>query len=72
MKTRMFVSILISVLTVLIVSGCATTPVRLLNSAKSGNYKWVKKMLEEGADVNTQDNTGATALIMASQSEDNK
>ena len=67
MKTRMLVSILIFVCTVLIISGCATTSERLHQSVNSGEYAKVEKLIEKGADVNTQDQYGRTALICASE-----
>lgn len=37
----------------------------LINAAKRGNYNKVEKLLRE--DVNTQEITGDTALILASE-----
>ena len=76
MKTRTFVSILIFVLTILLISSCtttiqlirysATTP-RIIKTIESGDSDKVKRLIEEGADVNAKDNYGNTALMWASQ-----
>jgi len=77
MKTRMLVSILILVLAVLIIiGGCETTPKTqeeredvnqevFFQAVKSGDYAEVKRLIEEGADVNAQNNDGWTALMWA-------
>ncbi len=65
MKTRTFVIILILVFAVLLISSCAITPI-IIKTVESGDYSEVKRLIEEGADVNTQANTGETALIVAS------
>ena len=73
----MFVSILILVLAVLIITGsCATTPKTqerendnqeiFFQAVRSGDIAEVKRLIEEGVDVNTQDKFGHTALIPAS------
>jgi ankyrin repeat protein len=36
-------------------------------SVRSGDYAAVKRLIEEGMDVNTQNNNGSTALMWASQ-----
>ena len=64
MKIRTLVSILILVLTVLMISNCATTSKMLIQSADSGDYAEVKRLVEKGADVNTQNNYGRTALTV--------
>ncbi len=78
MKTITFVIILILVLAVLIItSSCATTPKTqaegegvqpevFFQSVKGGDYAEVKRLIEEGADVNAQDNDGHTILMYAS------
>ena len=67
MKTRMLISIFILVLVVLIItSSCATTPKTkeereggqpevFFQAIRSGDYADVKRLIEEGADVNAQD-----------------
>ncbi len=72
MKTRTLVSILILVLAVLIIiGGCATTPKPqeerevFFQSVSSGDYAEVKRLIEEGANVNAQANDGQTALVIA-------
>ena len=77
MKTRTFVSILIFILAVLIASSCATTPKTqeekegipdkvFLQAVISGDIAEVKRLIEEGADVNAQNYYGETALMFAS------
>jgi len=38
----------------------------LLNSVKEGNLDEVRRLMNEGVDVNGQDNIGRTALLWAS------
>jgi len=65
MKTRTLISILTFVLTVLLISSCAT---RLNTSMHlGGNYARIKRLIEKGADVNAKDKKGATALLLASE-----
>ena len=78
MKTRIIVSILILTFAVLIViESCATTPQTqknregvtqedLFESVKSGDYSEVKRLIEEGTDVNAKDSVGWIALMWAS------
>ena len=76
MNVRKFVSILTFVLTVLLVSSCATTSKTkeeregvnqevFFKSVKGGAFAEVKRLIEEGTDVNAQDNEGWTALMWA-------
>ncbi len=76
MNARKFVSILTFVLTVLLVSSCATTSKTkeeregvnqevFFKSVKGGAFAEVKGLIEEGTDVNAQDNEGWTALMWA-------
>ena len=69
MKTRTFVSILILVLAILIISSCATTSKVFLKPVRAGDYAEVKRLIEQGADLNAQDNEGGTAVIKASEYE---
>ncbi len=75
MKTGTLVSILIIALPVLICVGSCTTLKMfvqseetkiLIKAAASGNYSEVKRLIEEGADVNARDRVGETALMGAS------
>ncbi len=67
MKTRTLVYILILITVLIFAGSCATTSQRLRWSAESGDYAEVKRLIEEGADVNTQDqDLGWTALELAS------
>ncbi|MBA7526520.1 hypothetical protein ES705_18682 [subsurface metagenome] len=73
MKIRTLAIIIILVLAVLIIiGGCATTPKPqeerevFFQSVSSGDYAEVKRLIEEGANVNAQANDGVTALIFAS------
>ncbi len=52
MKTRTFVSILILVLAVLIISSCATTPQRVNRAVSRGDLFMVKRLVEKEVDVN--------------------
>jgi ankyrin repeat protein len=74
MKTRTFVSILILVFAVLIISSCATTPKterqkrdisdsRFLQAIYNGNPARIKKLIEAGANVNARTIDGKTALM---------
>ena len=78
MNVRKFVSILTFVLTVLLVSSCATTSKTkeeregvnqevFFKSVKSGDYAEVKRLIGVGVDVSAQDKYGNTALIWASR-----
>jgi len=67
MKAGTLVSILTFVFTVMLISSCATTPKRLMQSAWRGDSDEVKRLIGEGADVNAQDNYGQTALMSALQ-----
>ena len=74
MKTRTFVSILIFVLSVLIISGsCSTTyktrikKRRLLYASTYGHTEIVKLLIEAGVYVNAQDREENTALMSASR-----
>lgn len=44
---------------------------RLIRAAGNGNAKWVKKMLDEGVDVNARDERGQTALWWAAGQQSN-
>jgi ankyrin repeat protein len=77
MKARTLFSISILVLAVLITTGsCATTPKTkveresfknrvFMHSVRSGDFDNIKELIDEGLDVNTQDNDGCTALWFA-------
>jgi ankyrin repeat protein len=72
MKTKAFVSIPILILAVMVIAGsCETTykskRVALFYAVKYGDYTPVKRLIDEGADVNAQDKNGETALIWASK-----
>ena len=67
MKARALVFILPSVLVVLLINSCATTPKMLIQSAESGDYAEVKRLIEEGVNVNARDWDGHTALMFASK-----
>jgi ankyrin repeat protein len=65
MTTRKFVSILILILAVLIITvSCATTP-RIIRAVESGDLHKVKRLLDAGVNVNVRD-MWASALIYAS------
>ena len=69
MKTRTFVSILILILAVMIVTGSSVTASDtevLFKSVRSGDYAEVKRLIGIGVDVSAQDKMGYTALILAS------
>ncbi len=69
MKTRRFVIILILVLAVLTITGSfvsASDTELFLQSVKRGDVAEVKRLIEEGGDVNAQDKEGTTALMAAS------
>jgi len=65
MKNVIYVVIVLIIL--IVCFGCATTPKMLMQSAESGDYAEVKRLIEEGADVNAKDNNGWTALMIASE-----
>jgi len=68
MRTRTLVFILPSVLVVLLISSCATTSKMLIQSAENGDYAEVKRLIEEGEDVNAVSFwRGYTALMSASE-----
>ena len=69
MKTRMLVSTLTFIFTILLINSCATmarqqTSYMLIQSAGEGDYAEVKRLIEKGADVNAQSSEG-TALDYA-------
>ena len=77
MKVRTFVSILILALSTLLISGCATTTKAqeekegvnqevFIWSVRSGDYAEVKRLIEEGVDVNAKDYNEYTVLMSAS------
>ena len=69
MKSRTLVSILIIVLAVLIVTDnyvTASDKEVFFQSVRSGDYAGVKKLIEEGTDVNAQTKEGVPALMIAS------
>jgi len=51
----------------LVVSSCATTPKMLVQSAESGDYAEVKRLIEESINVNARTIHGETALMNASK-----
>ena len=68
-KTRTFVIILILVLAILIItdsSATASDTELFLQAVKRGDVAEVKKLIDEGTDVNAQNKEGYTALIWAS------
>ena len=68
MKTKTLVSILILVIAVMIITGSsaiASNTEVFFQSVKSGDYAEVKKLLEEGVDVNDKTPDGYTALMLA-------
>jgi hypothetical protein len=78
MRTRWLVIFFILVLSVFLISSCATSPgIReervvvnqkvFFNAVESGDYDEVKRLVEAGADVNAKDNYGYTALMLATQ-----
>ena len=78
MKARKLLSIFILVFALLIITGSCETVHRtqeeredahheaLFQAVKNFDYDEVKKLIEEGADVNARDNRGFTVLIWAS------
>ena len=73
MKNGTLVAILIIALSVLICVGSCVTTYKtriernvLFQPAENGDYAEVKRLIEEGADVNAQDIDGYTALMTAS------
>ena len=68
MKIRKIIVSPVLILGVLVVTAsCVTTSKGLIFSVASGDYAGVKRSIEEGADVNAQDNDKGTALMAASQ-----
>ena len=72
MKAITFVSILSLILAILLISSCYTAPKRMmpgefLGVVWAGDYTEVKKLIEEGANVNDREENGTTALIYASK-----
>ncbi len=68
MKTKTFVITLILVSAVLIIIGSsaiASDTKVFFQSVRSGDYAEVKRLIEEGANVNAQANDGQTALVIA-------
>ncbi len=67
-KTRPVVAIFILIPVVLITSGYATIELKMdsFTTIRNGDYGEVQRLIEEGADVNAQDNQGHTALMYAS------
>ena len=77
MKTITLISTLILVLAVLIIiGGCATTPKTqeeregvepevFFRSVMNGDFAEVKRLIEEGVDINARDNEGHTTLMYA-------
>ena len=70
MKIRILITVSILVLAVLVIgNSCTTTPRTqeiFFNSVGSGDYAEVKRLIEEGADVNAKNKEGYTALMRAS------
>ena len=69
MKNRTYISILILVLALMVITGNSATGTDtgvFLKSVKSGDYAEVKRLIAEGADVNAENKKGSTALMWAS------
>jgi len=70
MKTKTLFIILIFVLAILIITDSfvsASDTELLFRSVRRDDYFKVKRLIEEGADVNAQNNYGDTALMIASK-----
>ncbi len=79
MKIKMLITISLLIAVVLVITGgCATTPRTqegreavdqevFFETVKSGDYAEVKRLIDAGADVNTQEKEGWTALMLASE-----
>ena len=79
MNTKMFLLVLVLVLTDLISADCRATTPKLkegkqsvdqevfIQSVRIGDYDQAKKLIQEGAEINAQSNDGFTALMFASQ-----
>jgi ankyrin repeat protein len=66
MKLQLNQCLLIPVVLIL-VAGCATTRSKLLMASWDGNTNRVQALLAKGAEVNTKDSRGMTALMVASE-----
>ena len=68
MKTRTLILVFLIMVVLIIAGSCATKSQRLRRSAGDGDYAEVKRLIEEGADVNAQDkDLGWNALGEASR-----
>jgi len=61
----LFTSILLSIISILFLIDCDKNESTLIDSCKKGRLADVKRLLDEGADVNTTDKDGNTALKWA-------